>query len=49
MKKGTEKQTGDRGKTGAGVSPKPKGVFARIAQAEKASGEKKIIRHTGGN
>ncbi len=47
MKKGTEKQAGDRGKIGAGAPPK--GVFKRIADAEKASGEKKIIRHTGGN
>lgn len=45
MKKTTEKQTG--GKIGAGVPPK--GVFKRIAAAEKASGEKRIIRHTADN
>ena len=44
MKKGSEQKGG---KTGAGVPPK--GVFQRIAQAEKQSGEKKIIRHTADN
>lgn len=44
MKKGTEKQTGDRGKTGAGV--RPTGVFKRIADAQRESGVKKIVRHT---
>jgi hypothetical protein len=36
---------GNRTKIGAGVPPK--GVFKRIAAAQKASGEKRIIRHTG--
>ncbi len=45
MKKEIEKQTGDRGKTAG----KATGVFARIAAAQKASGEKKIIRHTADN
>lgn len=40
-----EKATGDRGKIGAGV--KPTGIFKRISDAEKQSGMKKIIRHTG--
>lgn len=34
----------DRGKIGAGV--KPTGVFRRIADAEKQSGMRRIIRHT---
>lgn len=29
-----------------GVGVKPTGVFARIAAAQRKSGEKKIIRHT---
>jgi hypothetical protein len=44
MKKNTEKQTGDRGKTGAGAPPK--GVFKRIADAERQSGVTRIVRHT---
>jgi hypothetical protein len=44
VKKETEKQTGDRGKTGAGVPPK--GVFKRIADAQRQSGATRIIRHT---
>jgi hypothetical protein len=35
----------DSRKIGAGV--RPTGVFKRIADAEKQSGMKKIIRHTG--
>ena len=38
---------GNRSKIGAGVPPK--GVFRRIAAAQKASGEKRIIRHTADN
>jgi hypothetical protein len=44
MKKGTEKQTGDRGKTGAGL--RPTGVFKRIADADKKSGVADRVRHT---
>lgn len=39
-----EKTAGDRGKIGAGV--KPTGVFKRIADAERQSGMKRIVRHT---
>jgi hypothetical protein len=39
MKKGTDKQAGDRGKTGAGV-------FKRIGLADKQSGVADRVRHT---
>lgn len=47
MKRDTGRSTGkagDRGKIGAGVPPK--GVFKRIADADRQSGVKNIVRHT---
>ncbi len=40
----TTEKAGDRRKVGAGVPPK--GVFKRIADAERASGIPQHVRHT---
>jgi hypothetical protein len=44
MNKPTGKQQGGPGKVGAGASPT--GVFKRVADAERKSGVKRIVRHT---